>query len=996
MPGTPTLAPSPVIAPAWWTPGLNLAERAVSPVAPDAAEAPEWATVTERVLAMDPGARTAPDGFGSIVRPFAAHAERELAERLPPSRGTVEVEAVLDAFVQQLSARLVRTASRTLVLELHRARKAGRLGGATPEQRFADFVRLHSTPSGLTGLMSEYPVLARLLARMSGQAVDATAELLERFTADRGAIVDRLLGGRDPGPLTRLAESGDRHRGGRAVAVLHFATGARAVYKPRAVAVHEHFNDVVRWLNSLVPGLGLRTVALVDRSAYGWAEFVHPRPCERPADVERFYHRQGALLALLYALNGTDMHYENVIACADQPVPVDVETLLHPALSTVTDPAAAALSASVMETMLLPLSLVGDRGAADMSGLGGDHSAVFPVDVVEWDAPGTDEMRLVRRPARFTGGANRPRLDGDSPDPADHRDALLSGFRAAYDAIVAHRADLAGPRGLLHRFADDEVRVLTRPTHVYASLLDESTHPDVLRDGVERDRVLDYLAPATAEPVHDLTLGHELTELWNGDVPLFGTRPGSRDLWTGSGEVVKGVLRRSALDATILKIQSMGPSDRCDQEWIIRASLSTRRADAGHESGEPVRTVPSGAVPDRWRLLAAACGLADQIIGRGYRDGTRVNWLGLEPAGGHRWTLMPLGAGLATGYSGTALFLTELAHVTGIQRYATAARRALAPLPDLLAALAARPEHVPAIGCGGFSGFGGIAYALARLADLLDDAVLSDCAETAVRLAALAVETDDDLGVADGSAGCLAAMLSVHELTGSPAARRTATACADRLLAHPATSGLPSGFAAGTAGAGWALLRFAASGGGDRYAEHGRELLTRSASELLTGSASELVTRSASELETGSAASLTSAPSWCRGAPGVALALADSPALLADPAISALVDRVVTGIPRGGLLPDHSLCHGEAGRLDLLAVAAERGRTPAVIALLQQGGALLAALERYGPRCGTADVAGPGLLHGLAGIGFALLRLGAPHQVPSVLLLRAPGRQRGT
>jgi lantibiotic modifying enzyme len=54
-------------------------------------------------------------------------------------------------------------------------------------------------------------------------------------------------------------------------------------------------------------------------------------------------------------------------------------------------------------------------------------------------------------------------------------------------------------------------------------------------------------------------------------------------------------------------------------------------------------------------------------------------------------------------------------------------------------------------------------------------------------------------------------------------------------------------------------------------------------------------------------------------------------------------------------------------------------------------GALLAALDRFGPRCATPDsVSSPGLLTGLAGIGYELLRLGFGARVPSVLLLQSP------
>jgi lantibiotic modifying enzyme len=51
---------------------------------------------------------------------------------------------------------------------------------------------------------------------------------------------------------------------------------------------------------------------------------------------------------------------------------------------------------------------------------------------------------------------------------------------------------------------------------------------------------------------------------------------------------------------------------------------------------------------------------------------------------------------------------------------------------------------------------------------------------------------------------------------------------------------------------------------------------------------------------------------------------------------------------------------------------------------------VLGSLDQYGARCGTPnEVPTPGLLCGLAGIGYGLLRLGFADQVPSVLLLDA-------
>jgi hypothetical protein len=89
---------------------------------------------------------------------------------------------------------------------------------------------------------------------------------------------------------------------------------------------------------------------------------------------------------------------------------------------------------------------------------------------------------------------------------------------------------------------------------------------------------------------------------------------------------------------------------------------------------------------------------------------------------------------------------------------------------------------------------------------------------------------------------------------------------------------------------------------------------------------------------------------------------------------------------------DHSLCHGDLGSLDFLLTAARRLGDRE---LLERTGRLtagvLASIAAGGWRFGVASGAEPpGLMVGLSGIGYGLLRLGFPEQVPSVLLLDLP------
>ena len=105
-----------------------------------------------------------------------------------------------------------------------------------------------------------------------------------------------------------------------------------------------------------------------------------------------------------------------------------------------------------------------------------------------------------------------------------------------YRLLCEHREELLSDEGPLARFAQDEVRVILRPTRTYASLLSESFHPDLLRDALERDRCSIGCGPRSSTGPHlARVVAAERDDLLNGDIPLFTTRPGSRDLWTGAG-----------------------------------------------------------------------------------------------------------------------------------------------------------------------------------------------------------------------------------------------------------------------------------------------------------------------------------------------------------------------------------------------------------------------------------------------------------------------------
>jgi type 2 lantibiotic biosynthesis protein LanM len=567
------------------------------------------------------------DAFAIPLRPFLTGARDGLvaAARGCLSPAHAAPIPIADTFTAALGRQLAQLAVRTMIYELRVAHDQGRLTGTDGRARFNDFIWRLCEPAGLAALLDQYPVLARLLGTASLRAGRAGQELMIRFAADRPAVVGSLLGGVDPGPAVAAEPGlGDRHRQGRSVTVVTFADGRKVVYKPRSLAAHALFGDVAGWLNQRVPQAGLRTARVLLRPGYGWQEFVTAQALPSQAAAGDFYRREGMLLAALHVLCAVDVHCENVVACGDQPMLIDLETLFHPVLPyphmAGDDPAAAALTASVQRTSLLPCLSAGEHGQADLSGMGGDRASIRPDGVLDWEPPATDRSRLIRRatpvgPARTASPAgtgpvgttgmsprNRPCRDGRPAEPADHEAAVLEGFRLGYDAIVADRARFI--RLIMSR-ADIETRVVVRPSRGYARLLDESTAPDLLRDGRDRDRALAVLheASAAAHPLpHSASLWrrlapHEVADLWTGDIPLVTARPAARGLWTSAGWYLPGLLGRPALSCALEKIAAMGDVDRRDQEWIISASLATRRETGGHRGAVPAQRPVAAAPP---------------------------------------------------------------------------------------------------------------------------------------------------------------------------------------------------------------------------------------------------------------------------------------------------------------------------------------------------------------------------------------------------------------
>jgi type 2 lantibiotic biosynthesis protein LanM len=987
-------------------------------------ETPEWLVALESAFAE----RSLSDRLAmriAAIEARATRAELQLAAPLleaPLSdlRATIgEVVASLpqgadwieEALFEHLAARLEMPLLRSLSLAVNLARVRGQLAGLTPEERFDDFIRQRVAQGG-GAFFADCPVLARHVLALARSWASSSSLFLRDLARDLPVLRDRFWSGADPGRLQRIeGGAGDVHRGGRTVMILHFEGGLRVVYKPHSLAVDVHFGALIEEINRTASDHGLldmRATETLDLGDHGYAKFLPTLPCASTDEMTRYFRRQGQHLALVFALDGVDIHSENVLAHGEHPVIIDLEALFHPRMyhSALADPASRAVSESVLRILFLPDRVESSAGQVgfDQSALGDRPGQLSPKPQPLMVELGTDTMHVERRPLPLVASTQRPSIDGREIDVMDYLEPVCEGFASMARYLVARREALLAPGGAIAAFANDEVRMLVRDTTYYDRLLRASYHPPFLRDGLDRDRLFDHLYQDVAyQPSLARLVEQERADLWAGDVPAFTVRASSTEVMGSDGQVIRDVITKSGFDGAALRLRGLDERAIEREMWLIRASFATIPLGKGEDHWRSSQLAPSARRVSKDERIHRACAVGDRLMTLAYRHDERANWLGLALFGEVEWELAPIDIGLYDGSLGIALFLGYLARTTGVRAYADLARAALNGARALIAERVRLREKETAGIAGGPASF---VYVASHLARALDEPQLALEAEAMLGpLGLLTSEPDAPRDIVSGLAASLYAALALHRVSGSAGSLDVARLAGERLasLALPQSDGVAwppdfaasaplTGFSHGASGIALALARLGASLPAEPSSRW-TELALAAIRYEATASSGDNWWDYRTFDRVGPIAPRTML-TWCHGAPGIGFARAGlmELGLTGEGAVARDLAVAAATTERSGFGLNHSICHGDMGNVELLRIAGRALGDGALDAAYEARLAQIAdSMDRMGWSCGVPlGVENPGLFTGIAGIGYGWLRAALPDEIPSLMLLDPP------
>ena len=460
----------------------------------------------------------------------------------------------------------------TLVYELNLMRNENKLIGKDKYERYKYYISILDTDDFHDYLNKKYPVLhelilskikntAHFIKNIENNYLKNIEIIRKKFNISNTEIKDIFLG------------QGDMHNEGQTVAIIQ-GENWKLVYKPHDLLndeIYEMFLNMINKTKHLK--LNLIHLKYLTFEDHGWQEYIENKECKETNQISNYYYRLGSHLAILFFLNSTDMHYENIIANGEYPIFIDTETLVNNGNITkemLEKPELLTLFNSILYTSILPNNNPLDPLDVDMSGYLGGRKTSKRFKTFVYENLQTDELIIRKKDTQLKPGLkNFPKLNGINTDPILFLEDLINGFDETYDALIECK-------DTIKEIIDSKImkktkqRQLMRHTMVYGKFIEAGHHPLYLTSFKKRHELMNILLK---KGKNDDRIFSEIQMLDEDQIPYYYSEYLHKDLKSQNRIIIQNYFEVSGKDVLDYKLKSLTRQNKKFQINLIKMSV---------------------------------------------------------------------------------------------------------------------------------------------------------------------------------------------------------------------------------------------------------------------------------------------------------------------------------------------------------------------------------------------------------------------------------------
>ncbi|KPG69958.1 type 2 lanthipeptide synthetase LanM [Enterococcus sp. RIT-PI-f] len=634
-----------------------------------------WYDLFEEIMTcFDYDSSTYSEGAYILSTPFVKYLFNDI-EMMKKTLKNVKIEqTLLHSIAECLLNELFQINGKLLAKHLEEYKNNYELKSKTAKGRMKEYIRNNfSSKEMYLRFFEKYPVAARLMTIRTQYFHQNITELFQRIEDDASDIIEFLS--INEINLTDIElSSGDSHAKGKSVAILHIS-GRKLVYKPKNLEIALAFETLFDWLVRHSALLKIKLPKGIYKETHTYNEFIQAEPCQSKQELEGYYQRYGQLVAICYLLGVNDVHLENITACGEHPIIIDIETafqnkeqsyggrLLYRHLEKIL------INDSVLNSALLPQNLpVGMNDCVDLSGLSGKQKAISQ----EVDHPINlymDTFRFEKKKAKFQNGHNLPMLIDRVPiSYKKYSLKIIEGFECTLVFILENKEAFLET---LKCFRGHRIRLLLKGTERYGVLLRYSNHPTYNQKMKYRERLFMNI---WSYPYKDKRIiKSEVADLIVNDIPIFFSRTDSRSIIDSQGNEYIDYFKKSGYDHMQDRVKSLSLETVNQQKRLIYSSLGV----FDQQNSCPLKSQGPHFTSMYFDKAKAARRIGDNLLEESFIKGEQLSFLTVDITEQKRWKVSPCDESLYSGLSGIAVFFLELYQSTKNKYYLDAYRKIL-------------------------------------------------------------------------------------------------------------------------------------------------------------------------------------------------------------------------------------------------------------------------------------------------------------------------------